>query len=99
MSLWLVESREEREEYLPRFIWADQIRYDQSDLGPPLDSSLLLHINIVVRQLHVQCNPGVAVLHIGRMCLTQQTWSLKLVFHADRFIGSPRSTSISTKRP
>lgn len=53
MSLWLVESREEREEYLPRFIWADQIRYDQSDLGLPLDSSLLLHINIVVRQLHM----------------------------------------------
>jgi hypothetical protein len=47
MLLWSFESREEREEYLPRFNWRDQIRYDQSDPGPRLPDNTFISIHAV----------------------------------------------------
>ena len=49
--------------------------------------------------LQLQYSHEITARYIDGRCLTQQIWSLKLMFHADRFIGSPRSTSIPTRRP
>lgn len=100
LMLWL-ESREEREEALPRYNRVDKIiRSCTSNFGQHFCPPTCVHHRATISESRqTKRSRGVTALDAVQQCLTQHARGLKLRFHVDRFIGSPRSTLTLVKRP